>query len=168
MAPTLGATFVTGWKLEALKGKGPGTDLAEYKNVPRTRAPRVLGEAPAVLPCAVGPTGQGAHPPVHSHGVTHQRLCRKVIWLSPSVSAARVGPPSRKLLRLEERRPEEDLASLGLGPRCRPRSVPSRCLRTRCLATPRDRQDGYLHPRSVKYCTKLRRGIQMLILCTEY
>lgn len=79
MAPTLWVTFVAMWKLEALKGQGPGTDRAGNKNVPRTRAPRVLGEVPPVLPCAVGPTGQGAFPPMHSHRVTHQRLCRRVM-----------------------------------------------------------------------------------------
>lgn len=79
------------------------------------------------------------------------------MWLSPRVSAARVEPPSGRWLRLEERRPQKDLAYWAW--------VPDADLE--CSAMPSDLQDSHLHPHSVKknpktVQTKLHREIQRL------
>lgn len=121
---------------------------------------RVLREVPQCFPRWVVPAELGStssYSLLWGHLVTHRRLCRRVMWLSPRVSAARVEPPSGRWLRLEERRPQKDLAYWAW--------VPDADLE--CSAMPSDLQDSHLHPHSVKknpktVQTKLHREIQRL------
>lgn len=90
-------------------GHRPGKAVVSPGEEPRG----VLGEVSLVLLWEGGPKGAGgatAHSLPRARLVTHQRLCRRVRWLSPSVSVARVELSSGRWLRLEDRRPREDLA----------------------------------------------------------